>query len=79
MISSELPSPVTAETGAGDANSYVDDLLIDRIWSDLGKQIPHEHIRQVALEIAAEFRQAKVTTFVPIFIRRQTLQRLSNY
>lgn len=79
MISNQLSSPVTPGTGAGDASNYVDDLLVDSIWCDLGKRIPHEHIRQVALEIAAEFREARITTFVPIFIRRQTLRRLSNY
>lgn len=79
MISNQLSSPVTPGTGAGDASNYVDDVLVDRIWCDLGKRIPHEYIRQVALEIAAEFREAKVTAFVPIFIRRQTLQRLSNH
>ena len=79
MISSELHSPVSAGTGGGDASDYVDDLLVDRIWRDLGKRITREHIRQVALEVAVEFREARVTTFVPIFIRRLTLKRLSNY
>lgn len=79
MISNELRSFISTETIAGDASDYVDDLLIERIWCDLGKRMPQEHIRQVALEVAAEFREAKVTTFVPIFVRRLTLKRLSNY
>jgi hypothetical protein len=79
MISNDLHSFISAETSAGDVSRYVDDPLIEKIWRDLGKQITHDHVRQVALEVAAEFREARVTTFVPIFIYRLTLKRLSNH
>ena len=69
---------ISPETIADDLSDYVDDLLIDKIWRDLHKQITHEQIRQVALEIAAEFQEATIPTFVPIFIHRLTIERLSN-
>ena len=77
-MSTELNSSISAKTIAGDISNYVEDQLIEKIWCDLGKQLTHEQIRQVALEVAAEFRDATVTTFVPIFIHRLTLERLSN-
>jgi hypothetical protein len=79
MTANDLHSFISAESIAGDVSHYVDDLLVEKIWCDLGKQISHEHIRQVALEVATEFREAKVTVFVPIFIHRLTLQRFGNH
>ena len=79
MMSTELHASISTEAIAGDVSTYVDDLLIEKIWCDLGKRITHEHIRQVALEVAAEFREAKVTTFVPIFIHRLTFDRLREH
>lgn len=77
-MSTGLHSSISAETIADGVSTYVDDLLIEKIWCDLGKQVTREHIRQVALEVAAEFREARITIFVPILIHRLTLDRLSN-
>ena len=77
-MTTELNSFSSTEPIVDDVSNYVDDLLVERIWCKLGKQVTRERIRQVALEVAAEFREAKITTFVPIFIRRLTLERLSN-
>jgi len=74
-----LHSPISADTIEGGVGNCVDDLLIEKIWHDLGKQITREQIRQVALEVAAEFQEARITTFVPIFIHRLTYERLSNH
>ena len=78
-MSTGLHSSNSAETIAGGVSNYVDDLLIEKIWRDLGKQVTREHVRQVALEVAAEFREARITIFVPILIHRLTLERLSNH
>jgi hypothetical protein len=56
----------------------LDDSLIEQIWHDLDGQVTREQIRQVVTEIAAEFRSATVTAFVPIFIRRQAREKLEN-
>ncbi|MFN8454785.1 MAG: hypothetical protein U0401_08975 [Anaerolineae bacterium] len=74
----ELNSFISTETIIADVNNYVDDRLIEEIWRDLGKQITHEQIRQAALEVADEFRDATIITFIPIFIRRLTFEKLSN-
>ena len=52
------------------------ELLVEEIWRDLEGKVTHEQIRQVASQIATQFNNATVTTFVPIFIRRQTRETL---
>jgi hypothetical protein len=69
-------NPTIAETDHGDVINYVDDSLIEQIWQDLGGRVTREHIREIAAEAAAEFRTATVTSFVPIFVRRRTRERL---
>lgn len=68
--------PTIAETNHDSDVKYVDDSLIGQIWNDLDGRATREQIRQVVSEIAAEFRTAKVTAFVPIFIRRQARAKL---
>ena len=58
---------------------FVDDELINSIWQDLDGRVSHEQIRQTAIEVAARFANARVMTFIPIFIRRQTLERLKRF
>jgi hypothetical protein len=69
-------SPTIAERDHGDVIDYLDDSLIEQIWQDLGGQVSRERIRQIAAEAAAEFRTATVTAFVPVFVRRRTLNKL---
>jgi len=57
-------------------SEYVDDGLIEEIWQDLDGRIGHEQIRQSAYEVAARYQDAKISTFIPIFIRRNTKERL---
>lgn len=58
------------------SSEYIDDGLIEEIWQDLGGRISHEHIRQTVYEVAARYQDAKISTFIPIFIRRVTKERL---
>lgn len=50
--------------------------LVEQIWRDLNGQAQRARIYQVAATVAADFDQATVTSFVPIFIRRETLEKL---
>lgn len=59
-----------------DLASYVDETVIEAIWSDLEGRVDREQVRQVALEVAQDFADATVTSFVPLFIRRRTYERL---
>jgi hypothetical protein len=54
-----------------------DEALIELIWQELDRQFPIEQVRQIALGIAAEYQDATVTTYIPIFVWRQTHERLA--
>lgn len=56
--------------------TFVDDTIIEAIWSDLEGRVDREQVREVALEVAQDFADATVTSFVPLFIRRRTYERL---
>ena len=68
--------PTIAESDQGDAIDYLDDPFIDRIWQDLSGQVTYEMIRQVVAEEATSFRNARITRFVPILIRRNIREKL---
>ena len=65
-----------AETVQVDAIDYLDDPFIDRIWQDLSGQVTYELIRQVVAEETTRFWNAKVPTFIPIFVRQNTREKL---
>ena len=58
------------------SSEYIDERLIEEIWQDLDGRASHEQIRQTAYEVAARYQDAKITTFIPIFIRRNTKESL---
>ncbi|MFN2194515.1 MAG: three-helix bundle dimerization domain-containing protein [Anaerolineales bacterium] len=57
-------------------SDFVDDGLVESLWQDLEGRVSHAQIRQTAREVAASYDGATVMTFITIFIRRQTLERL---
>ena len=48
------------------------DELIELIWHDLHELISRRRVADVAHRIAAGFADARVTAFIPIFVRRAT-------
>ena len=48
------------------------DKLIELIWHDLHKLISRRRVADVTHRIAAGFADARVTAFIPIFVRRAT-------
>jgi hypothetical protein len=72
-VKSNTPSVTGAKNGV---TNFLDDELIQEIWVDLARQVTREHIYQTAIEVASEYQDAKVTAFLPILIRRQTVERL---
>ncbi len=55
---------------------FVNEELIDSIWQALDGRVSHELIKQSAYQVASRYGDAKVLTFITIFIRRQTLEML---
>ncbi len=52
------------------------DELIEQIWCDMHQVIPRRRITEVARQVAAGFVDAKITAFIPLFVRRFTRERL---
>ena len=52
-----------------------EELLVE-IWRDLAGHVTQERIRQVAAEVAVMFRDATVTAYIPILMRRRIRERL---
>lgn len=69
-------SSAIGETDHDDVFDYLDEPLIEQIWRDLEGQVSREQVRQVATGVAARFHTATVTAFIPIFIHRQTREKL---
>jgi hypothetical protein len=59
----------------GNVATQLDDLM-EQIWRDLGGQVSHARIRQVATEMVAMFRDATVTAYIPLLLRRRIRERL---
>ena len=67
-------------TGTGTvASSYPDwdvQALIEGIWSHLGGTVTRSTIRQVLVEVIPRYESARVQTYVPIFVHKETVKRL---
>lgn len=51
-------------------------LVVEQIWSDLGGAVSRTAIRQEVAEVIPIFADVRITTYVPIFVRRRTVARL---
>ncbi len=54
------------------------DSIIDEVWQDLNRQLSREQIGRTVAEISLAYQDATVTAFVPIFIRREAVERLKS-
>lgn len=50
--------------------------VVDLIWRDLAQQVERPRVAAVAQEITAGFGEVKITTFLPLFVRRLSVDRL---
>ena len=51
--------------------------LIEQIWNDLNGTTSYSEIRRVITELAPLYEGVRITTYVPIFLRRDVLRRFS--
>ncbi len=71
--------PRLAENGRIAGSSQWDtETIVEQIWRDLGGVTPRAEIRNALSEVAPVYENARVKTFVPIFLRRDVLQRLQD-
>jgi hypothetical protein len=68
------------KTGTGRvASSYPEwdvETLLERIWNHLEGTVSRSTIRQVLAEVFPNYESARVQTFVPIFVQKETVKRL---
>ena len=50
--------------------------LVEQIWTDLGGQVNRLAIRHQVADVVPAFQDARITTYVPIFVRRRTVEQL---
>ena len=60
-----------------EGNSQLDqEAIIERIWIDLGGTVSRSDIRSVVIEVAPRYADARIFTYVPIFIGKEVRRRL---
>jgi hypothetical protein len=52
--------------------------VVEQIWNDLGGTVTRPAIRKELAKVIPAFQDARVTTYVPIFVRRRTVERLQS-
>ena len=50
--------------------------LLERVWNHLGGTVSQSTIRQVLAEVLPNYESARIQTFVPIFVHKETVKRL---
>ena len=69
--------PQIESTAATAGNPEVDvETVIEQVWSDLGGAVTRAAIWQEIEQVLPGFEGARVTIYVPLFVRRQTVERL---
>ena len=63
------------EVAHGDLDWDVES-LVEQIWADLGGQVSRLAIRHKVADVVPAFQDARITTYVPIFVRRRTVEQL---
>jgi hypothetical protein len=64
------------ESGLRGVMNSLGESVVEQLWHDLDGQVSRDQIDRTVTEIAAQFQNARVSTFVPIFIHRKALQHL---
>ncbi|MEA3439917.1 MAG: hypothetical protein U9R58_06510 [Chloroflexota bacterium] len=52
------------------------EILLERIWNHLGGTVSRSTIRQVLAEVLPNYESARVQTFIPILVHKETVERL---
>ena len=60
-----------------EGNSQLDqEAIIEQIWSDLRGTASRSDIRSVVIEVAPRYADARIFTYVPIFMGKEVRRRL---
>jgi hypothetical protein len=74
---------VENQTGSGSVFAEEDmeelniESVVERAYRDLRGVVPNSQVREVVVELAAKYRDAKVKGYLPIIIHRETVEQIS--
>ena len=74
-MSESRPKLESMEVASGTLDLDVES-LVEHVWTDLGGQVSRLAIRQKIADVVPVFQDARITTYVPIFVRRRTVEQL---
>ena len=75
LTTNQDQKPVIKLESAG--NSSMDlEAIIEQIWTDLGGRASRSDIRRVVIEVSPRYADARILTYVPIFIGKEVRRRL---
>jgi hypothetical protein len=52
--------------------------VVEQIWSDLGGAVERPAIHREVAKVIPVFKDARITTYVPLFVRKRTVERLQD-
>jgi hypothetical protein len=53
------------------------EVVVEQVWKNLRGMIDHSTIRKEVARVIPKYASATVTNFIPIFIHRETIKRLT--
>ena len=68
-------NPAAGDNGHGLPEAQLEQLS-EQICQEFGERVPREQIHDLVAEVAVQFEDATVTTFVPLLIHRQVAKTL---
>jgi hypothetical protein len=71
----EISNPKTSTGASANSREWLDS-VIERTCRDFGRHVTREHILDVVRDVAAQYRDAQVTAYLPILVSRFTRERL---
>jgi len=63
---------------AGEAVCDIDQMA-EQIFGEVGSRVSREVIRQVVSSVASRFQDARILTYVPIFVHQDALKELTGH
>ena len=75
MVEMDNGGQRTVEKKLVNGKSQIDtEAVVEQIWNDLNGTISRSDIREVISEISLIYNDVRITTYVPIFLRRDVLR-----
>jgi hypothetical protein len=75
LVKDDIPKPAV-NLGAGKNSPIDQEAIIEQIWTDLAGTASRSDIKRMLIEVAPKYSDARILTYIPIFLRRDVRRRL---